>query len=232
MVVAMCAWRRGYISLIVSKESKTPRIPLHHAELLLISPGEWMALDTAVSPSLRRLRFVQIRREAISRRCDRVEQHKGADLAAVSGAVVDDVHEHFLPGHAQGGHCGDDFIELLTALARLGPLRRLTITRLAIKALSHSYVVDRIFAARLRRKAHPYTSPNLSELPTLDNLAADIRTSDQEYIKSARSGLSHRAVRRAAIGYVEPPYGVSTVGSWPASRRSTQSGPLTVLDFS
>ena len=73
--------------------------------------------------------------------------------------------------------------ELLTALARLGPLRRLTITRLAIKALSHSYVVDRIFAARLRRKAHPYTSPNLSELPTLDNLAADIRTSDQEYIK-------------------------------------------------
>ncbi|QGZ57053.1 DinB family protein [Paraburkholderia acidiphila] len=73
--------------------------------------------------------------------------------------------------------------ELLTALARLGVWRRLTLTRLAIKALSHSYVVDRIFAAHLQRKAHPYTSANLSELPTLDDLAADIRRSDQEYIE-------------------------------------------------
>ena len=73
--------------------------------------------------------------------------------------------------------------ELLTVLAGLGALRRLTLTRLAIKALSHSYVVDRIFAAHLQRKAHPYTSANLSELPTLDDLAADMRRSDQEYIK-------------------------------------------------
>jgi uncharacterized damage-inducible protein DinB len=87
-------------------------------------------------------------------------------------------------------------VELLTALARLGRLRRLTITRLAIKALSHSYVVDRIFAAHLQRKTHPYTSANLSQLPTLDDLAADIRTSDQEYIKYVceldRDALSER----------------------------------------
>lgn len=83
--------------------------------------------------------------------------------------------------------------ELLTALTRLGPLRRLTITRLAIKALSHSYVVDRIFAAHLQRKAHPYTSANLSELPTLDDLAADIKTSDREYIKYV-SGLDSEAL--------------------------------------
>ena len=83
--------------------------------------------------------------------------------------------------------------ELLTALARLGAWRRLTLTRLAIKALSHSYVVDRIFAAHLQRKAHPYTSANLSELPTLNDLAADIRTSDQEYIKYV-SGLDRDAL--------------------------------------
>ncbi|AJZ63304.1 dinB family protein [Paraburkholderia fungorum] len=83
--------------------------------------------------------------------------------------------------------------ELLTALARLGALRRLILTRLAIKALSHSYVVDRIFAAHLQRKAPPYTSANLSELPTLDDLAADIRTSDQEYIKYV-SGLDRGAL--------------------------------------
>lgn len=73
--------------------------------------------------------------------------------------------------------------ELLNSLARLGPLRRLTIMRLAIKALSHSYVVDQIFAAHLQRKAHSYTSANLTELPTLGDLAADIGKSDQEYIR-------------------------------------------------
>ena len=55
--------------------------------------------------------------------------------------------------------------ELLTVLAKPDAERR--ITGLAIKALSHSYVVDRIFAAHMRRKTHSYTSANLSELPTL-----------------------------------------------------------------
>lgn len=70
--------------------------------------------------------------------------------------------------------------ELLTALAGLGgePL----ITGLAIKALSHSYIVDRIFAAHMRRKAHAYSSANSSEMPTLEDLSADIRNSDREYI--------------------------------------------------
>lgn len=70
--------------------------------------------------------------------------------------------------------------ELLTALSRqaedsplLGP---------AIQALSHTYVVDQIFAAHLRRKTHPYRSANLSELPTLQALAADLRASDRQYI--------------------------------------------------
>ena len=72
--------------------------------------------------------------------------------------------------------------ELLTALARLGTLRRFIVRRLAIKALSHTYVVDRIFAAHLQRKTHPYTAANLSKLPTLDDLSAEIRASDQEYI--------------------------------------------------
>jgi uncharacterized damage-inducible protein DinB len=65
-------------------------------------------------------------------------------------------------------------------LARLGG--ETPITALAVKALSHSYVVDRIFAAHLRRKDHAYTSANLSQLPTLQDLSADIRASDREYI--------------------------------------------------
>jgi uncharacterized damage-inducible protein DinB len=53
---------------------------------------------------------------------------------------------------------------------------------LAIKALSHTYVVDRIFAAHMRRKDHTYKSANLSEMPALEDLSADIRKSDREYV--------------------------------------------------
>jgi len=70
--------------------------------------------------------------------------------------------------------------ELLSELARLGS--ESPITGLAIKALSHSYIVDQIFAAQMRRKAHAYASANLSEMPTLEDLSADIRRSDREYV--------------------------------------------------
>ena len=70
--------------------------------------------------------------------------------------------------------------ELLTALARLGG--ETATTGLAIRALSHSLTVERIFAAHMRREAHAYTSANPSEMPTLEDLSADIRKSDQAYI--------------------------------------------------
>lgn len=70
--------------------------------------------------------------------------------------------------------------ELLTALAALGGAS--PTTGLAIKALSHSYVVDQIFAAHMRRRAHAYTSSNLREMPTPEALSADIRRNDLEYI--------------------------------------------------
>ena len=69
---------------------------------------------------------------------------------------------------------------LLTALARLGG--ESPVTGLAIKALSHGYVVDRIFAAHLRRQPHNYTSANVGVQPALEDLAADIRRSDREYL--------------------------------------------------
>ena len=70
--------------------------------------------------------------------------------------------------------------ELLTELEKLGADS--PITALAIKALSHTYVVDRIFAAHLRRKNHGYTSANLGRMPPLGDLSADIRRSDREYV--------------------------------------------------
>jgi uncharacterized damage-inducible protein DinB len=69
--------------------------------------------------------------------------------------------------------------ELLTTLAGLS--HDSPIPGLAIKALSHTYVVDRIFIAHMTRKAHAYTSANLSEMPTLEDLSADIRASDSQF---------------------------------------------------
>jgi uncharacterized damage-inducible protein DinB len=75
--------------------------------------------------------------------------------------------------------------ELLTTLARLGEEH--PVTKLAVKALSHSYVIDRIFAAHMKRKDPAYTSTNLSEMPPLGDLSANIRTSDREYIEYVAS---------------------------------------------
>jgi uncharacterized damage-inducible protein DinB len=87
--------------------------------------------------------------------------------------------------------------KLLTALAGAGGRTSVTraivnallagfgggsLARLAVKALNHSHIVDRIFAAHMRRQAHAYPSVNSSELPTLEDLSASIRKSDREYV--------------------------------------------------
>jgi uncharacterized damage-inducible protein DinB len=69
---------------------------------------------------------------------------------------------------------------LLTALSQLGPDS--PIVGLAIKALSHTYVVDQIFAAHLRGETHTYASANLEDMPALADLSADLRASDREYV--------------------------------------------------
>ncbi len=69
---------------------------------------------------------------------------------------------------------------LLNALAAL-PADS-DVRSLAIRALSHSHVVDRIFAAHLRRRSHAYASANLEQLPPLGELAREIRATDQEYV--------------------------------------------------
>jgi len=59
---------------------------------------------------------------------------------------------------------------------------------IALRVLNHTYAVDRIFAANLRRAAHGYTSPNPGQAPSLEELSAAIKTSDQWYIEYV-SGL-------------------------------------------
>jgi uncharacterized damage-inducible protein DinB len=53
---------------------------------------------------------------------------------------------------------------------------------IAIRVLSHTYAVDRIFAANLTGTEHGYTSPNPSLAPSLEELSEAIGKSDQWYI--------------------------------------------------
>jgi len=69
---------------------------------------------------------------------------------------------------------------LLTALSQLSTDS--PIPGLAIRALSHTYIVDQIFAAHLRGETHTYSSANLDEMPALKELSADLRASDCEYV--------------------------------------------------
>lgn len=70
--------------------------------------------------------------------------------------------------------------ELLTTLARIDDGS--PVSNLAMKALSHAHVVDRIFAAHLQRQSHPYASANLAELPSRETLSNEIRATDLEYL--------------------------------------------------
>ena len=94
--------------------------------------------------------------------------------------------------------------ELLTTLAGLGG--ESPITPLAINALSHSYIVDRIFAAHLRREPHAYTSANSSELPALEKLSADIRKSDREYVDYASGLAGDQLAERSAQSCCSTPF--------------------------
>ena len=53
---------------------------------------------------------------------------------------------------------------------------------IALRVLGHTYAVDQIFAANLRRVEHGYTSPNPRQAQALEELSAAIKTSDRWYI--------------------------------------------------
>lgn len=56
---------------------------------------------------------------------------------------------------------------------------------IATRALAHTYVVDRIFAANLTRAEHGFTSVNTSQAPALEELSEAVKTNDRWYIDYA-----------------------------------------------
>lgn len=71
----------------------------------------------------------------------------------------------------------DEILAAMRQFEEASPAREI-----AVRVLSHTYAVDQIFAANLRRAEHGYTSPNPSRAPSLDELSAAIKTSDRWYL--------------------------------------------------
>lgn len=91
--------------------------------------------------------------------------------------------------------------ELLTVLAKLGAESPITV--LATRALSHTYVVDRIFAAHMKQERHAYTSANLTEIPALETLSADIRASDRDFIDYVSALDRDRLAERIGFTFID-----------------------------
>ena len=72
--------------------------------------------------------------------------------------------------------------ELLTAMKRFDDTSHGNDREIALRILNHTYIVDRIFAANLRRMNHGYSAPNTADVPALEELSQAIRTSDQWYL--------------------------------------------------
>lgn len=72
--------------------------------------------------------------------------------------------------------------EALKSMDRFDDPSHATDLEIAIRILNHTYIVDRIFAANLRRMNHGYSAPNTADVPRLDELSQAIRASDQWYV--------------------------------------------------
>ena len=74
-------------------------------------------------------------------------------------------------------HSSDEILAAMRLFADGSPAKQVALT-----VLSHTYVVDRIFAANLTRAEHGYAAATPSHTPSLEELSEAIRTSDQWYI--------------------------------------------------
>ena len=74
------------------------------------------------------------------------------------------------------------------------------VTGLALRALSHSHVVDRIFAAHLRKEPHAYTSANMAEMPSTQSPNTSFQERRNQTWRRRRCGVSPTlTVRRRSL---------------------------------
>ena len=78
-------------------------------------------------------------------------------------------------------------IDLFNKLESVVPEKYGTELEIALRLISHYYVVSRIFASHLQAAPHGFTSGNLDKIPALNDLKAAVMSSDQWYLDYLRT---------------------------------------------
>jgi len=91
--------------------------------------------------------------------------------------------------------------ELLTALKQLD--RDVPATEIALRTLSHMFIVDRIFAAHMNRTGHAYESANAGAAPVLEELSEEIRASDRALVAYVSQLDDDRLAERIAFTFTD-----------------------------
>ena len=100
--------------------------------------------------------------------------------------------------------------QLFPQVARLDAQAYAADRHTAIRILNHVYVVDRIFAAHLAGKPHPYTMANTTDTPTLEALAAAVAESDRWYVDYTRNIAADKLSEEIAFAFTDGDKGLMT----------------------
>jgi uncharacterized damage-inducible protein DinB len=77
-------------------------------------------------------------------------------------------------------------VDLFNKLKSVDPEKHGTELQIALRLISHYYVVSRIFVGHLQGIPHGFMSDNLEEIPALDDLRTAVMSSDQWYLDYLR----------------------------------------------
>jgi len=80
----------------------------------------------------------------------------------------------------------------------------------ALRILNHVYVVDRIFAAHLCGKPHPYTATTTTDTPGVAELQRAVRESDDWYVGYVASLPAEALAERVAFTFTDGKRGEMT----------------------
>lgn len=103
-------------------------------------------------------------------------------------------------------------MELFNTLENVNRERNGTELQTSLQLISHYYVVSRIFAGHLQGLSHGFTSDNLEETPTLDELKALVTSSDQWYLDYLRKVSPPTLAEAVAFTFTDGDQGYMTRG--------------------
>jgi len=91
-------------------------------------------------------------------------------------------------------------VDLFDKLESLDPEKYATELQTALRIISHTYVVSRIFAGHLQGVSHGFTSDNLEKTPTLAELRTAVTSSDRWYLDYI--GKASEAILSESVAFI------------------------------